>query len=174
LLEWAIYLAEREILSRNRAAEGEAESVLLAYGDGYTPTSALSFSHLILKVDSRNHQVRREAAKALGEIDDPESAKTLVKLLLDEDHSVRWTAMGSLTKLRRTAVKPLMEALTQHFQSARLREGAHHVLRTLHNYGILTKRELEVYHALEGAAPGIQAAWAANNALISYQVSPGD
>lgn len=174
LLEWAIYLAERETLLRNRAAEGPASSVVLDCGDANTPTAALDLPCLILKLDSPDHRVRREVAKALGEIDDHEAAKALVHLLLDEDHSVRWTAMGSLANLRRTAVKPLLEALTQNFQSARLREGAHHVLRTLHDHGILTGGELAVFHALEGAAPGIQAAWAANNALINYQAAPGD
>jgi hypothetical protein len=174
LLEWAIYLAERETFMRNRAAEGSAPSVVLDCGNANTPISALDLPCLVLKLDSSDHQIRREVAKALGEIDDPEAAKVLVQLLLDEDHSVRWAAMGSLTNLRRTAIKPLMEALTQNFQSARLREGAHHVLRTLHDHDSLTGRELEVFHALEGTQPGIQAAWAANKALISYQAAPGD
>jgi hypothetical protein len=171
LLEWAIYLAERESLLRHRATESEERDPSLEPG----ALSALeaNLSNLLHKLSSKDQRVRRQVAKELGEVDHPDAAKALVRLLQDEDHTVRWTAMGSLTNLRRSAMRPLMEALTQNFQSARLREGAHHVLRTLHDYGSLTVEELEVYHALEGTAPGIQAAWAANNALIGYQASPG-
>ena len=49
----------------------------------------------------------------------------------------------------------------------RLREGVHHVLHTLMNRGKLTGVEAEVFRALEGSAPSVQAAWAANKALIA-------
>ncbi len=118
------------------------------------------------KLSSADWHVRWEAAKALGEIGDPSAAEMLVRLLQDDDTSVRWAAMGSLIDLGRGSLRPVLEALTRDFQSSRLREGAHHVLHTLHNRGKLTGVEAEVFRALEGAAPSVQAAWAANKALI--------
>jgi HEAT repeat protein len=160
LLEWAIYLAEREKVFHRRAEQ--------ASQPGWEEDKP-GLESMLKRLKSANPEARRDIAKALGEIGDPAAAGSLVALLLDEDHSVRWTAMSSLINLQREAVRPLLEALTQDFQSARLREGAHHVLRALSNHGSLNEVELEVFHALEGAAPGIQAAWAANNALIAGQ-----
>jgi HEAT repeat protein len=111
--------------------------------------------------------VRWEAAKALGEIGDPAAGEMLVGLLQDDDTSVRWAAMGSLIELGRGSLRPVLEALTRDFQSARLREGVHHILHTFFNRGKLTGVEAEVFRALEGAAPSIQAAWAANKVLIA-------
>jgi HEAT repeat protein len=172
LLEWAIYLAERETLMRRRAAES-AEQAANADPETFTPAD-LAIDRLVSKINSPDQRVRHEVARALGEIGDPSAAAALVSMLVDEDHSVRWAAMGSLINMNREAVRPLLEALTRNFQSARLREGVHHVLRALHSQGMLNGVEDQVFHALEGAAPGIQAAWAANNALIGYQASPGD
>ncbi len=165
LLEWAIYLAEREAQLHRKAAAAQPQAVPVATTG--CEGSASPLECLLARVNNRDAKVRCEAAKALGEIGDPAASEALVRLLLDEDHSVRWTAMSSLINLQREAVRPLLEALTQDFQSARLREGAHHVLRALSNHGSLNTAEMEVFRALEGAAPGIQAAWAANNALIS-------
>jgi HEAT repeat protein len=122
---------------------------------------------LYQKLSSPDWHVRWEAAKALGEIGDPGAGEMLVALLQDDDTSVRWAAMGSLIDLGRGGLRPALEALTRDFQSTRLREGVHHVLHTLHNRGKLTGVETEVFKALEGTAPGVQAAWAANRALIA-------
>jgi HEAT repeat protein len=122
---------------------------------------------LYQKLTSPDWHVRWEAAKALGEIGDPAAAEMLVALLQDDDTSVRWAAMGSLIDLGRGSLRPVLEALTHDFQSARLREGVHHILHTLANRGKLTGIEAEVFRALEGAAPSVQAAWAANKALIA-------
>ncbi len=122
---------------------------------------------LLEKLSSKNWHVRWEAAKALGEIGDPLAAGELVRLLQDNDTSVRWAAMSSLIRLGRSSVEPMLTALTNDFHSARLRHGTHHILRVLHGKGLLTQVEKEVFHALEGAAPDIEAAQAANRALIA-------
>jgi HEAT repeat protein len=122
---------------------------------------------LYQELSSPDWHVRWEAAKALGEIGDPDAGGMLVALLQDDDTSVRWAAMSSLIDLGRGSLRPVLEALTRDFQSSRLREGVHHVLHTLYNRGKLTGVEAEVFKALEGAAPGVQAAWAANKALIA-------
>jgi HEAT repeat protein len=121
---------------------------------------------LYQKLSSPDWHIRWEAAKALGEIGDPTAGEMLVSLLQDDDTSVRWAAMGSLIDLGRGALRPALLALTRDFHSSRLREGVHHVMHTLYNHGKLTGLETDVFRALEGAAPGVQAAWAANRALI--------
>lgn len=122
--------------------------------------------HLLAKLDARDWHARWEACKALGDIGDKSSAEPLARMLLDDDTSVRWAAMGALIQMGRSAIHPLMLALTRDFSSARLRQGAHHVLHTLFNQGVLTQEEVLVFRALEGATSGIQAASLANQVLI--------
>ena len=138
----------------------EAREKLVSMGVAVLPV-------LYEKLSSPDWHVRWEAAKALGQIGDPSAAEALVGLLQDDDTSVRWAAMGSLINLGRGSLRSVLEALTRDFHSSRLREGVHHILHTLHNRGKLTGVEAEVFHALEGAAPGVEAAWAANKALIA-------
>ena len=125
---------------------------------------------LLGKLSARDWHVRWDACKALGELGDRAAADPLVKMLQDDDTSVRWAAMGSLILLGRAAMQPLMQAITRDFSSSRLRQGAHHVLHTLHNQGLLTQAEIQVFHALEGATTGIQAAGLANRVLISQYI----
>jgi HEAT repeat protein len=122
---------------------------------------------LIKNLSSKDWHVRWESVKALGEIGDPSASDALVHLLQDDDTSVRWAAMSSLIQLGRPSIEPLLLALTRDFTSARLIQGAHHVLHSLHNQGKLTPVETEVYVALEGPTPGVRAAQAANRALIA-------
>jgi HEAT repeat protein len=173
LLEWAIYLAEQETLMRKRAAETARQTDQPVPEDEPSSSSDSPLTLLISRLHSPDKRIRWDVAKALGDVGDPAAAEALVQMLLDEDHSVRWAAIGSLNNMHRSAVRPLLVSLTQNFQSPRLREGAHHVLRTLHHRGSLNNLETEVLHALEGTAPGIQAAWAANNALIGHPAAPG-
>lgn len=121
---------------------------------------------LLEKLASKDWHVRWEAAKALGEIGSTEAASPLVKLLQDDDTSVRWAAMGSLIQMGRPVIRPILLALTYDFQSSRLCQGAHHVLHSLNSQGKLTWPEEQVYRALEGPTPGVRAAQAANRALI--------
>lgn len=133
---------------------------------------------LLQKLADPDWRVRWEAVKALGELsggapsnpaaqaEEREMLDALVNMLNDDDTSVRWAAMDSLIHLGRSCVRPLLESLTRDFGSARLREGAYHVLHTLLARGMLTGLEFQVCSALKGPAPAIQTAWAANNALI--------
>jgi HEAT repeat protein len=120
---------------------------------------------LIKELSSPHSQVRWEAAKALGLIHDPSSASPLVERLMDDDIGVRWTAMVALINLKKAALVPLLNALVEHFDSARLREGAHHVLNELHFKGLLTESQTEVLHSLEAVDPEVECAWAAERAL---------
>jgi HEAT repeat protein len=80
---------------------------------------------------------RWEAAKALSDIGDPAAAPALINALgQDERFGIRWLAAEGLIALERQGLTPLLEALIQRSDSAWLREGAHHVLRTLAGKGL--------------------------------------
>ena len=147
-------IARVEFPSQNRAREQFAQP------------EKNSFADLLLKLEARDWRVRWNACKALGKLGDRRAAAPLVGMLLDDDTSVRWAAMGSLIQLGRVAIPPLMLALTRDFSSARLRQGAHHVLHALYNQSLLTEAEEQVFRALEGPTTGIQAAGLANKILI--------
>jgi hypothetical protein len=174
LLDWSIYLHELEARLRHASEHSDEASAGAENGAGSMekPCEVLDgVNEIGLKVLAErlchpDHQVRLEAAHKISEIDDPQVTEALVRLLQDENHSVRWAAMSGLINQEREAIKPLLEALTRDFNSSTLRQGAHHVLRALHDQGNLTDVETKVFRALEGVAPGVQAAWAANNALI--------
>ena len=80
--------------------------------------------------DPNGHR-RWEAAKALGAIGDPSAAPALVRALEDWDFGVRWLAAEGLISLKRAGLAPLLQGLVHHSDSTWLREGAHHVLRSL-------------------------------------------
>ncbi|MGO8990695.1 MAG: HEAT repeat domain-containing protein [bacterium] len=120
--------------SYNDLSRVEARKALVAMG-----SQAIPFLAEALK-DS--NPVRRwEAAKALGEIGDPNAAPILVKALEDERFEVRWLAAKGLIEMNVKSLKPLFEALIQNADSAMLRQGAHHVLHDL------AKGELRIYLA---------------------------
>ncbi len=79
--------------------------------------------------NSRLDQVRWEAAKALGSINDTRSLPSLVKALEDSNHDVAWLAADALKTYRMAAWPPLLQALIRSGSDpVELRKGAHHVL----------------------------------------------
>jgi len=79
--------------------------------------------------NSKLDQVRWEAAKALGGINDTRSIPPLVQALEDNISDVAWTAADALKAFRKAAWPPLLEALIKSkSESVALRKGAHHVL----------------------------------------------
>lgn len=109
--------------------------------------------------------LRWEVVQVLGRIEDPQAAPELVKALEDEDINVRWTAMEGLIDLDREGLPELLTALTKHFYSVWLREGAHHVLHQLKIRERLLPAEIRVFEALEGPAAEMDVPWAAETAL---------
>ncbi len=169
LLDWSIYLQELELRLRHadaHAEQGAAERAAEKPCEAFDGVNEAMLRALAERLCHPDPTVRLDAARIIGEMGNAQATEALVRLLQDEHQSVRWAAMNSLINLQRDAVRPLLEALTRDFHSATLRQGVHHVLRSLHDQGHLTEVETRVFHALEGAAPGVQAAWAANNALI--------
>lgn len=125
---------------------------------------------LVEALSDANEHARWEAAEALGAIADPSAAVALVHALEDESMDVRGAAAESLINLDRGAVLPLLQELTQHFDSVWLRSGAHHVLHVLKDRGRLTEEEIEVFNALENLAPEAAVPWAAVRALETLRL----
>jgi HEAT repeat protein len=99
-------------------------------------------------MESKNRLTRWEAAKALGEIGDPQSTPVLVKALEDEEFDVRWLAAIGLGGMNIKGLKPLLHALMEQGDSIWVREGAHHVMHDLAK-GELRKYLAPVLVALE-------------------------
>jgi hypothetical protein len=128
------------------AAREAARASLIALGQAVVP--ALS------SAAASNPTIRREAVKALGQIADPSGTPALVRALEDEDGGVRWLAAEGLLALGKGGLEPrrlepLLVALVARADSAWLREGAHHVLRTW------AGPFAPIVHALEGPAPAV-------------------
>ncbi len=139
---------------KDKAREG-ARHTLVSVGKAAVPA-------LIEALKDKNTLRRWEAAKALGEIGDPETAPVLVKALENEDFDVRWLAAEALIKMNIKGLKPLLEALEHRGDSTLLREGAHHVFHDLAKGG-LRKSLAPVLAALEALEPGEEVPWAARH-----------
>lgn len=86
---------------------------------------------LIETLNSRQGYAHWEATKALSQIGSPKAARALVKALEDDQFSVRWLAAEGLAAMGQAGLEPVLEALEYNATSARLREGAHHILHDL-------------------------------------------
>jgi HEAT repeat protein len=123
---------------------------------------------LIEALTDPNDDVRWEAAKALGQIGDPEAAPALVNALEDENSGVRWLAAEGLIALGREGLVPLLRALEKRSDSGWLRQGAHHVLHDLAGKG-LSDLVSPVLAAMEDVEPTVEVPWAALNALEALE-----
>ena len=141
---------------KDKAREG-ARHTLVAMGKAAVPS-------LIEALKNKNTLMKWEAAKALSEIGDPETAPVLVKALEDEEFDVRWLAAEGLIRMNVKGLKPLLEALETRGDSVWLLEGAHHVFHDLAKGG-LRKTLVPVLAALEALEPGGGAPWASRHEL---------
>ncbi len=157
----------KELISEFQSSDGlvrqRARLALVSYG-------CEAVRALVEALSDANEHARWEAAEALGAIADPSAAVALVHVLEDESMDVRGAAAESLINLDRGAVLPLLQELTQHFDSVWLRSGAHHVLHVLKDRGRLTEEEIEVFNALENLAPEAAVPWAAVRALETLRL----
>lgn len=114
-----------------------------------------------------NDSLRWEITRTLVEIRDPQVADRLVQILMDDpDPGIRWMAAEGLVSLGEASLRPLLEALVHHSDSAWLRQGAHHVLKAL-TTGPWESALRPVLQALEGLEPTLQVPPAAQQALMS-------
>jgi HEAT repeat protein len=119
---------------------------------------------LVKALTDPNDHRRWEAAKALGQIQDPAAAPALVSAMEDQDFGVRWLAAEGLIALGREGLVPLLQALMKHSDSSWLREGAHHVFRMLVDKD-LHDLVAPLLKALDDVEPAITIPPAAQNAL---------
>jgi hypothetical protein len=108
---------------------------------------------------------RWEAIKTLEGLRDPDAAPALAEALMDEEKGTRWAASNALIGLDRAGIRPLLVALTQHYNSVQFREVAHHILHSLKDRGSLLPKETTVFEALESIEPAVKVPWAAEAAL---------
>lgn len=157
IAQWIAALGSKDGMERQRA-----RLALVEMGKVAVP-------YLIEALKEVHHQVRWEAAKALGSLNDPDAAPALVEALMDESSEIRWLAAEALIALREPAVVPLLLALEKNFKSVWLRHGAHHVLHDLGRYHLLNKPTLQVLETLRSLEPVVAIPWAAKVALESLK-----
>lgn len=157
IAQWLADLGSKDGMERQRA-----RLALVAIGKPALP-------YLLEALKGNHQQVRWEAAKALGSINDPDAAPALVEALMDESSEIRWLAAEALIALREQAIVPLLLALEKHFKSVWLREGAHHVLHDLARYHLLNKPTQQVLETLRSLEPAVTIPWAAKVALESLK-----
>ncbi len=136
----------KTLSSRDDKAREGARHTLVAMGKAAVPALGEALKN-------KNSLMKWEAAKALSEVADPETAPVLVKALEDEEFDVRWLAAEGLIKMNIKGLKPLLEALEHQGESVLLLEGAHHVFHDLAK-GELRKCLAPVLAAVEALEPG--------------------
>ena len=155
-------LCDRDTLKRHRA-----RLLLVDIGSPAVP-------YLVQALEDPDAEecVHWEAAKALSDIGDPLAAPALIDILGQDEHfGVRWLAAEGLITLGRNGLVPLLNALIQRSDSAWLREGAHHVLRTLAGRGLYAQLA-PVLAALEDIQPAVQVPPAARASLDALSQTP--
>lgn len=123
---------------------------------------------LIRALADPNQWVRWEAAKALGQIGNPEATHALVKALEDRMFDVRWLAAQGLINIGTEAIIPILKALIERADSTWMREGAHHVLHDLAQ-GELKEVLLPVLAALEDVDSSVEVPFVAKAALSKLE-----
>lgn len=120
---------------------------------------------LIRQLKMDKERCRWEAAKILGEIRDKSAAEALVEALLDDSLNVHWAATESLIQYGQSAILPLLEGITRHFDSMRFRQGAYHILHVLERSHQFDPKVQEVLDALREIESSASAPWAAERAI---------
>ncbi len=82
-------------------------------------------------LQSKNKQLRWEAAKVLETLGSSSSINTFISLLQDWDSDIRWIASEGLIKVGRESIAPLLQKVIEKGDSVFVHNGAHHVLKRL-------------------------------------------
>ena len=154
----------RQLGSKDGNVRERARTMLVAIGKPAVPKLMEILAH-------PKTIMRWEACKALGSIKNPASAPSLVSALDDENVDVQWVAAEALVALKAKALAPLLSALTVHFDSLSLKQGARHILRALQKEHLLNQRTLQVLDTLRVFGPRVAIPIAAQKALNSLQRS---
>jgi hypothetical protein len=154
----------------NSRKRGEAREQLLALERAAIPA-------LLSALTDPSGGVRWQAAKALSQIHDPDTATDLMNAMEDDDFGVRWLAAEGLIAMGRASLEAVLQGLISCFGSIRMREGAHHVLHAMVDNGLHDETLEKLLTAMQGYAPAEDVAWAAEKAwekLIGGSLARGD
>ena len=146
-------LTSHDVLARDQARQALVE------------IGPASVEALIGVLTNPNDMARWEAAKALGQLQHPSAVAALIKTLEDPVFAVRWLAAQALIEIGLPSAAPLLRALmAEDWDNIWLRQGAHHVLRSMVS-GNLGQVLAPVVQALEGPEPALTVPIAAYRAL---------
>ena len=85
------------------------------------------------------HVCRWEAMKVIEEIGDPKSIPVFIEALEDEKSDIRWIGAEGLIHTGKHALKPLLKAVAENYDSVFVLNGAHHVISELNGKKELPK-----------------------------------
>jgi hypothetical protein len=140
--------------SRRRA---DAREKIVALGKAALPA-------LLAALEDPSDHVRWQAAKALNELHEPETAPDLVRAMEDDDFGVRWLAAGGLAGMGTDCLDALLRGLMADFPSPRMREIGLHVLALLVDDGHDDETIEALIRSLRPGEPAAEAGWAAEKA----------
>ena len=140
--------------SRKRA---EVRERMLAMGSAAIPA-------LLAALTDASGTVRWQAAKALSQLHNPDTATDLMNAMEDDDFGVRWLAAEGLIGMGPASLEAVLQGLISCFSSLRMREGARHVLHALADSGLHDETIERLLHTLQSLAPQDDVAWAAEQA----------
>jgi HEAT repeat protein len=153
-----------QLEDQNRQIRQRARLELINAGESALPLLAKT------TLTKANSNLRWQAAKTLSQMKAPAVIPVLIAILRDNEYfDIRWLAAEGLIKMGKKSLVPLFRSLKENADSVWLREGAHHVLRSLHHDGIESGVIEKTLHALEHIDPAIQVPWAAEEALKQLQ-----
>ena len=121
----------------------------------------------VAKDESLTESTREKALRYLETSDDPESIKTLIVAMEDDDHGVRFAAAEVLAAQGESSFKYLLESLAQP-NSVMLRDGARVVIHQ--NSSVIIKaKSKELLNALDAAGADIRTMEEATKLLIEWK-----
>lgn len=85
------------------------------------------------------HKYQWEALKVTEEIGDPHAIPVFLKFLEDENSDLRWIAAEGLIRIGRESIGPLLNLISEKYDSVFVLDGAHHVFYDLNVEKLLPK-----------------------------------
>jgi HEAT repeat protein len=158
----AARLMVSDLGDRNSRKRAEVREEILALGKPALPAllSALTDSKTV---------IRWQAAKALSDVHDPETAPDLINAMEDKDFGVRWLAAEGLIAMGPACLENVLEGLRLRFHSGRTRDGAQHILHVLVDDGYGNEAIEDLLQVLQHAGTDEEVAWAAEKAWESVR-----
>jgi hypothetical protein len=150
---------------RNSVKRAETREKILTLGKAALPALLAALR------DSKTH-VRWQAAKALSELHDPQTAPDLINAMEDKDFGVRWLAAEALIAMGPDMLETLLRGLRLRFHSHRMLDGVQHVLHVLADDGCCGETVDDLLRVLQKSGTPEEVAWAAERAWEKLQARP--